>query len=198
MDATSWYGQPKSKEEQLLQGELVYSCPVIFASENYDSDPTSSKVGETDVIVLTQSCDLDLKRPPATVIVCAFWDVREFCDKNPKAREPSHINQIRLGRMPPLCLLRECTLVSPNTEYLIVDFRYVYSVPYKILSKKAREGNRIQLLSPFREYLAHAFGSFFMRVGIPPEAEINSIDEKEWSAKVTIWANERGWDKNKA
>ncbi len=75
---------------------------------------------------------------------------------------------IRRGYAPGYHLLNKCAIEEFEEEYLVVDFRSVYSVPYsfvKELSKK--RGKRLRLLPPYREHLSQAFARFFMRVGLP-------------------------------
>ncbi|MCD6491242.1 MAG: hypothetical protein J7K59_02995, partial [Candidatus Korarchaeota archaeon] len=55
-----------------------------------------------------------------------------------------------------------------KTDYLVVDFRSVYSVPFDFLLELAQKRDRgIRLLPPYREHLSQAFARFFMRVGLP-------------------------------
>jgi hypothetical protein len=52
----------------------------------------------------------------------------------------------------------------------IVDFGQVFSVPKAYLAALARRGGkRLRLLPPYREYIAQAFASFFMRVALPDD-----------------------------
>ena len=73
-----------------------------------------------------------------------------------------------------------------ETEYLVVDFRSVYSVPFNFLIDLAKSrGKRLRLLPPHREHLSQAFARFFMRVGLqeslagkPPTLVLGSVKNK--------------------
>jgi hypothetical protein len=56
-----------------------------------------------------------------------------------------------------------------STEYRIVDFHAVYTVPRSFLESllEQRMQPRLRLLPPYREHLSQAFARFFMRVGLP-------------------------------
>jgi len=61
-----------------------------------------------------------------------------------------------------------CKINGFESEYLIVDFRSIFSVHFDFLVEFVKEkGDRIRLLSPYREHLSQAFARFFMRVGLP-------------------------------
>ncbi len=65
-------------------------------------------------------------------------------------------------------MLNKCETEGFETDYLVVDFRSVYSVPFDFLVGLAeRRGERLRLLPPYREHLSQAFARFFMRVGLP-------------------------------
>ena len=69
-----------------------------------------------------------------------------------------------------------------NDDYLVVDFRSVFSVPINYLSAKAKsQEKRLRLKPPFREHLSQAFARFFMRVGLP--ADIPKFIENEVSVE---------------
>ena len=75
---------------------------------------------------------------------------------------------LRQGNVPGYHLLNKCEIDGFETEYLVVDFRSVYSVPFAFLVELARKkGKRLRLLPPYREHLSQAFARFFMRVGLP-------------------------------
>lgn len=57
---------------------------------------------------------------------------------------------------------------ADNNTVFVVDFRQIYSLPFKFLQKKAESlGTRKKLNSPYLEHFAQAFARFFMRVGLP-------------------------------
>ena len=55
-----------------------------------------------------------------------------------------------------------------RSDVRVVDFRRVYSLPLEYFRAFAvRAGERVRLLPPYREHLAHALARFFMCVGLP-------------------------------
>lgn len=75
---------------------------------------------------------------------------------------------LRQGNVPGYHLLNRCEIKGFATEYLVVDFRSVYSIPFDFLLELIQKrSKRIRLLPPYREHLSQAFARFFMRVGLP-------------------------------
>ena len=75
---------------------------------------------------------------------------------------------LRRGNVPGYHLLNKCEIDGFETDYLVVDFRSVYSVPFDfIMELVEKRGKRLRLLPPYREHLSQAFARFFMRVGLP-------------------------------
>jgi hypothetical protein len=67
-------------------------------------------------------------------------------------------------------LLNKCDMLNESNDYLVVDFRSVFSVPYSFLKEfSKKQTTRIRLMSPYREHLSQAFARFFMRVGLPTD-----------------------------
>jgi len=154
----------------LRQGDFVNDCPVIdplSAILEYKKVP--AKIIEYDVIIMSQSCDLK-QRKLNLVLVCPYWELEEFEKRYDFLKSRDGKETLRRGNIPGYHLLNKCKLNGINTDYLVVDFRSVYSVPYDFLEnfKKSKE-KRIRLLPPYREHLSQAFARFFMRVGLPVE-----------------------------
>jgi hypothetical protein len=89
----------------------------------------------------------------------------------------------RLGRkLRPKDFQRDHPFNRPNVpgtprlmkrEPSLVHFRQIYTLPLEFISEfAAGRGPRLRLKSPYREALAHRFGGFFQRVGLPFEVEI--------------------------
>jgi hypothetical protein len=75
---------------------------------------------------------------------------------------------LRRGYSPGYHLLNKCEIESFETDYLVVDFRNVYSVDFDFITDLVkRRSKRRRLLPPYREHLSQAFARFFMRVGLP-------------------------------
>jgi hypothetical protein len=166
MQEYPWYGLAKA-DEPLLQGDFVNSCPIVVPLAAIQSGRVPAEVIEYDVVVMSQSCDLEQKNLDL-VLVCPIWLLSEFEGRNPNYKSKKMKESLRRGYLPGYHLLDKCEIDSFQTDYLVVDFRNVYSVPFDLLANIAkRKGKRLRLLPPYREHLSQAFARFFMRVGLP-------------------------------
>ena len=76
--------------------------------------------------------------------------------------------ELRKGNIPGYFLLNKAIKEEFETDYLIVDFRSVFSIPFEfLLDFTKNEPQRLRLLPQYREHLSQAFARFFMRVGLP-------------------------------
>ncbi|HOP60577.1 MAG TPA: hypothetical protein PKZ60_04105 [Candidatus Saccharicenans sp.] len=166
MEDYPWYEIVEGRE--LYQGDILTSCPLILpplAIE--DGTKVDVDVIEYDVIVMSQSCDL-IQNKLELVLVCPIWALSKFEDKNPAYKNPKMKESLRKGMLSGFHLLNKCELDGFKKEYLVVDFRSVFSVSFGFLSTLAEQrGKRLRLLPPYREHLSQAFARFFMRVGLP-------------------------------
>ena len=155
--------------EELLQGDIIESCPIIILSSTIGDSSGSIDVDviEYDVIIMSQSCDL-INKKLELVLVCPIWPLSEFESRNPSYKSPKMKESLRRGYLPGYHLLNKCEIDGFNKEFLVVDFRSVYSVPFDFLMELAKKRDkRLRLLPPYREHLSQAFARFFMRVGLP-------------------------------
>jgi len=172
MDKYQWY-KVVDGTEQILQGDFLYSCPIILPitaiePEKIEQKIVSTKVIEYDVVIMSQSCDLMFKKLDL-VLVCPIWSLDEFEKRNDFFKSRTGKEALRQGNVPGYHLLNKCDVEGfATTNYLVVDFRNVYGVPFDFLTDLAkRKGKRLRLLPPYREHLSQAFARFFMRVGLP-------------------------------
>lgn len=161
-----WY-EIVDSSENLLQGDFIKECPVIVPPSEI-SDEMEARVREYNVIVMSQSCDL-VQKNLDLVLVCPIWSLSEFEKKSSFYESKEGKEALRRGHSPGYHLLNKCELDGFKTDnYLVVDFRSVYSVPFDfILDLATKRGRRLRLLPPYREHLSQAFARFFMRVGLP-------------------------------
>ena len=171
MNQYPWYAVVNG--DVLQQGDILRHCRVFsppsglnLAAPAAEDAVVEFEPVERDVIVLSQSCDLEKEHPKVTeVLLCAVWS----CDEvggylaTAKGKEDA-----RRGNLPAYHMLAACDIPGFQSEVAVVDFRRVYSLPLDYLHEFAvAVGNRIRLLPPYREHLAQAFARFFMRVGLP-------------------------------
>ena len=181
-----WYEQINA-EVPLTQGDIIFDCPLIgwqaeidFKEEEYKKLlRASTQAISADVVVLSQSCDLEHNKI-ANVILCSHNSMTEYRSawdsamKNkgqtitPKAWK-SHCDDICDGFIWNLTMLNSFEFEAQRIDVRIVDFHEIFTVPRLFLESllKQRKKPRIRLLPPYREHLSQAFARFFMRVGLP-------------------------------
>jgi hypothetical protein len=160
-----WYNIVDGKEN-LMQGDFIYECPVIIPTSEI-SDEVEANVISYNVIVMSQSCDLVQKKVDL-VLVCSIWSLSDFEQKSGFFKSKEGKESLRQGNVLGYHLMNKCTIEGFQTDYLVVDFRNVYGVPFNfLLGFVNKRGKRLRLLPPYREHLAQAFARFFMRVGLP-------------------------------
>jgi hypothetical protein len=180
-----WYAEV-SANTKITQGDLVFDCPVLewAGSVTEESLSKDGLKGLTeailaDVIVMTQSCDLEQDKVD-NVIVCPHFSLSKFKENWEKAKRAqkenpttkawkSYCDDICDGYFWHLSMLNCKEDGELKLECRIVDFHYVYSLPVEFLQSlvQAKKVKRLTLLPPYREHLSQAFARFFMRVGLP-------------------------------
>ena len=166
MEKYPWYTIVNGKEP-ILQGDFINSCPVVIPPAAIESAKVFAEVIEYDVVILSQSCDLE-QRKLDLVLVCPVWPLSEFENRSDFFKRRTGKEALRQGNVPGYHLLNKSGINEFETEHLVVDFRSIYSVPLDFILELARKrGRRLRLLPPYREHLSQAFARFFMRVGLP-------------------------------
>jgi hypothetical protein len=162
-----WYERVSGTD--LEQGDILVSCPVLLPSvdlvKNVDAGNIDIDVEERDVIVMSQSCDLENSKI-VEVILCPVWELSEINDC--RLADISGKEKARQGHFPSIHMLNSCEIEKMDREYRIVDFRHIYTLPIEVVQEHANSlGDRVRLLPPYREHLSQAFARYFMRVGLP-------------------------------
>ncbi len=152
----------------LRQGDYLLNCPIPLLPEQPDNlrEQTLS-VKEGDLIIVTQSCDLENGKV-RLVAACPIYHIVEYEKINQALAKKGRWEEVRKGRVEPLHLLSSPVQPEDNRAALVVDFREIYSLPLEFLAKHAeKQGLRWRLKSPYLEHFSQAFARFFMRVGLP-------------------------------
>lgn len=164
-----WY-EVVDNNEPVLQGDFLISCPVVIplqGSSLNEGEMPSFEIVQYDVIVMSQSCDLVAKKIDL-VLVCPIWPLSEMEKKNDFLKKGAGKETLRQGNMPGYHLLNKCEIMEISREYMVVDFRNTYSLPFSLINDiSKKQGKRLRLLPPYREHLSQAYARFFMRVGLP-------------------------------
>ena len=180
-----WYAEVTA-DTKITQGDLVFDCPVLEWAGSVTQGALSkdglkglSEAVLSDVIVMTQACDLAQDKVD-NVIVCPHFSLAKFKEnwekamrsknQNPSAKAwKDYCDDICDGYIWHLSMLNSKEEGELQLERRIVDFHYVYSLPVEFLQSlvQAKKVKRLSLLPPYREHLSQAFARFFMRVGLP-------------------------------
>ncbi|MDN7182066.1 hypothetical protein M0D69_29450 [Caballeronia sp. SEWSISQ10-4 2] len=161
------------KGPTLAQGDLLEKCLVPQFGDDFGSGGEGSgetvPVGEANLIIVTQSCDLENGKVEL-VAMCPAYTLAEFEEQNPAFKNKGRWEEVRKGRIEGLHLLGSPADPSENQGALVVDFGQIFSLPTGYLAKRADSaGTRWRLDSPFLEHFSQAFARYFMRVGLPSQ-----------------------------
>jgi len=173
MAEPSWYEVVSGAG--IEQGDVIRSCPTpIMGSPTFpmnEGDTVEVSVDDRDLVVLTQSCDLENDKVDDVLLA-------EFVDwETVKESGADHVRATKFrealvqGNVPGYSLLSKSDLVDP-LDWSLVDFHRLHVLPKAYLEAfLARAGDRLRMSSPYREHLAQAFARYFMRVGLPHDAK---------------------------
>lgn len=156
-------------EGTLRQGDYLLHCAIPIFGPGFGAGvgPHEVITGECDLIIVTQSCDLEQRR--VRLVACApIYGLAEFEAVNPAFARKGRWNEVLKGRVEGLHLLASPSEPEDNRQALVVDFREIHSLPYDYLADHATGfGPRWRLRPPFLEHFSQTFARFFMRVGLP-------------------------------
>lgn len=153
----------------LAQGDLLPACLIPIFPANLDKDTAQYDVaiGEANLIIVTQSCDLENQKAEL-VALCPILTLDEIESANPAFQRKGAWEEVRKGRREGLHMLASPEEPDNNRRALVADFRQIYSLPFAYLSRHAESiADRWRLQPPFLEHFSQAFARFFMRVGLP-------------------------------
>ena len=154
---------------RLAQGDYLPRCLIPTFPEEFGETGAEQEVlvGLGDLIVVTQSCDLENQKT-GFVALCAIHPLSRFEQVNPAFTKRGMWEDVRKGRREGLHLLASPENPANNRDALVIDFRQIVSLPHAYLCRHAAQlGGRWRLQSPFLEHFSQAFARFFMRVGLP-------------------------------
>jgi hypothetical protein len=168
-----------SPESNLNQGDILYECPVFFPDPEINymelADPAEVKfeLALQDVIVMTQSCDIQQGKPEMSILLCPIVSIDAVNKEN-------NLGNLVADKIGSMHLLNKHEDKDGKIDYKIVDFSSLYTLPLGVLHnwKKARNENIPRLLSPYSEHMSQRFGMKLMRVGTDDELKVNLADLK--------------------
>ena len=172
MPDPSWYEVVLGAD--IEQGDIVRNCPTPVIQSSVESfgegNTVDVSVSELDLIVLTQSCDIIHEKVNDLLLaeVVSWSEVKEAGEghvQSTKFREA-----LVQGTVPGYSLLHKAELSAP-IPWSLVDFHRLHVLPKtSLVAFLSQAGDRLRMLSPYREHLAQAFARYCMRVGLPHEA----------------------------
>lgn len=157
--------------ENLQQGDLICNCPIVKPPKilHTPGEQVISKVQNYNVVVMSQSCDLSNGKIKE-VLLCPYIKLSELVILAPSYGDKTKQEYLRQGRVNHLHLLNQCDLDKVKEEYLVIDFRNIYTLNIKLAKELVlKQKERVRLLPPYREHMAQAFARYFMRVGLPED-----------------------------
>jgi hypothetical protein len=142
----------------LQQGDVLLGVSVPLIDQSNEEWVLTRVV--TDVIVLTQSCDIE-KSAQKQLLVATVYPFRQVLARFTQLREDGYRQNLLRQQSIPDFLIPP--LIGIREDWSYVSFRQLH-----VISKvQAEQCERLELLSPYREGLAQAYARFMMRVGLP-------------------------------
>lgn len=170
MPTPDWY--EVTKGSTLCQSDLLMGCPVPKVSTTVFPLPDELDIisGEFDLIVLTQSCDLENSKVDE-VLLALVQNYETLLQteglSNPYIKGRKFREGLVKGDQPAYSLLPERS-DAPALNWSLVDFHQLFTLPKDYVERFADScGPRLRLVPPYREHLAQAFARYMMRVGLP-------------------------------
>lgn len=154
---------------QILQGDLLMNCPIPSLESLPFPIPDDHvfPVKEWDLVVITQSCDLEEKKTNQ-VLLCPHWSLEAGAESNLQLKGKDKQTLIAKGRTPRYLMLERCEIGGQAMAHRIVDFGLALSLPVEYVTRFAvGVGDRLRLCPPYREHLSQGYARYFMRVGLP-------------------------------
>jgi hypothetical protein len=177
-NSADWYEVTQGSE--LLQGDLLRQCPIprVRGLEHWplpSGHLLEVDIDREDVVIVSQSCDLANDKLDDVVLAQVLdWSVacRALIQQgNTFARSRNFRRALVAGNIPSLSLLHKRDS-APSMSWSIVDFHRLFVLPKPVVLAVAQAaGPRLRLRSPYREHLAQALARYFMRVGLPHDAQ---------------------------
>ncbi|WP_141243160.1 hypothetical protein, partial [Geodermatophilus obscurus] len=139
--AESWFEVAQGPE--LMQGDVLLRCPIyrVETAAADEADEVEIIEERHDVIVLTQSCDLENDKV-SDILVAYVHDyvtlAQASWQSNPMLKSTDFRKALIQGTTPPFSLLPK-RADEPEFPWSIVDFHHVFSIPKVLASRAADE-----------------------------------------------------------
>jgi len=148
------------------QGDILFDFPLLIA--RHDEQEASMTVDQEslDLIVLTQSCDLENGKV-TRILVAPAVSLSDWLLENPF--DLNRLEEIRRGFDTSLYLLPSWPSGPKELEKdRVVDFGHLQTIDAAQVNQFVEKlGERVTLISPALEHFSQAVARSFMRVGLP-------------------------------
>jgi hypothetical protein len=178
LNGPDWY-ENVPQGSGLFQGQIIRNFELQQPTYRVSANGTEVLVESSNIIVVTQSCDLARPEKEADVIVQRVL-VAPVIVVSPK------FSKSILTDFPKFKALQYHWLPADDRfglDYSIVSFSLVNSVPFSVLREHTNAYTSIRLRPPFAEHFASRFGGLFSRIGLP-EPWYNETEYKEFVARL--------------
>ena len=116
-------------ERTLAQGDLLNRCLVPVFTPDFGTNGGDVPVGESDLIIITQSCDLENAKVDL-VALCPIYSLMEFEESNPQYKRKGEWEKVRKGRIEGLHLLGSPATPDDNQGALeLISGRFLVCRP---------------------------------------------------------------------
>lgn len=177
MSVYPWY-EIVDPTASLEQGDFLFDYPIpVVPVEVVGTQSATRNVRQLtfdvytyQLIVMTQSCDLQKMSDDTDVLLCPRVAYPDAVAKNSRLKGQNGWSSLRKGHSLGLHLLDKCEIEGHQLTYQVIDLQKVFTSPLRVLRTHIRtQGMRVRLCPPYREHLAQAFARQFMRVGLPAD-----------------------------
>ena len=169
--SASWY--TLTRGDVLEQGDILLDLPLVelpadftWPQQEGEESEQTPLIHSVSGIIISQSCDLQHPGKLKFVAFCPIYKLQSMPEFEPRDKR----NQLRQGKIVGYHLLNRCFIENYQSDYWVVEFTRIFSLPIQLTKRLAREqGDRLRLVSPYKEHLSQSFARFFMRVGLPSD-----------------------------
>jgi hypothetical protein len=158
----------------LAQGDVLPGCPVpcveVASFPIVEGAQLDVPVRDLDLVVMSQSCDLENGKIEDVLLaeVVSYAEVKKSVEF---LRSTNARRSIVQGNLTGYSLMQKADAPLPAMPWSLVDFHRLHVLRKTYVEGFAQQlGDRLRLVSPYREHLAQAFARYFMRVGLPHDA----------------------------
>ncbi len=131
----------------LEQGDVLMDCPVLLVPPDVlrQEGERNVIIERQNVIVLTQSCDLAIRKDGTCGVddvILAAIHFRHELNADPRFKKKEEWENARKGKFPSYHVLNKCDIAGHKLDFMLVDLRKVFSLSVdavrEIASDRAR------------------------------------------------------------